>query len=272
MNGADAKKRARTQFAASGDAYVVSTTHAGGSDLDRLIEVVAPEPEERALDIATGGGHVALALAPRMREVVASDLTPEMLATAERFLTARGVGNARFALADAEALPFAGGAFDIVTCRIAPHHFPRPERFVAEVARVLAPGGRFGMVDSTVPVGPLGAIYNAFERARDGSHVRSLTVAEWSEQIVGAGLRLVLVEHFTKRHDFAAWCDRARVADAERPALVALLASAGEAGRSTFGLEFADDRLVAFSDTKSLFLAVKADAAQTIEGTGVRGG
>ena len=76
----------RQQYGSVGDAYIVSKTHASGDDLARLVEAMEPKPDDRLLDIATGGGHVAKAFAPAVALVVASDLTPEMLAGAERFL------------------------------------------------------------------------------------------------------------------------------------------------------------------------------------------
>ena len=105
-----ARELVRRQYGAVGDAYVRSAGHAGGNDLARLVELTAPQNYERVLDIATGGGHVAKAFAPHAAEVVASDLTPEMLATAEAFIRGLGIENVTFALADAENLPFADGS------------------------------------------------------------------------------------------------------------------------------------------------------------------
>jgi protein-L-isoaspartate O-methyltransferase len=98
---ADNRDLVKRQFGAHADRYVASVHHATGESLDRLVALVAPRPEWRALDVATGGGHTALALAPLVREVVATDLTPKMLKAAEEFLRSRGVTNARFREADA---------------------------------------------------------------------------------------------------------------------------------------------------------------------------
>lgn len=253
----DPKARVLRQYGAVGDAYVRSRGHAGGADLARLVEVLAPRPDERLLDVATGGGHVARVFAPHVVEVVASDLTPEMLAQAEAFLAGLGLANVTFALADAEALPFPEASFDLVTCRIAPHHFPHPARFVCEAARVLRPGGRFGLIDSTVPAGALGALFNRFELARDPSHVRSLTVDEWLGAIADAGLAIRGVEHFPKRHDFVDWTDRARLPAEQRPAVAAILLEAGPAAAAAFKLEVDAGTLVAFTDDKVLFVAEK---------------
>ena len=89
--------------------------------------------------------------------------------------------------ADAEELPYADGRSQLVTCRIAPHHFPRIDRFVAESFRVLKPGGLFGLVDNIVPDGEAGDYVNAFEKLRDPSHGRCLTLAEWLAELKKAG-------------------------------------------------------------------------------------
>jgi|SRR5579884_466348 len=254
----EVKERVRQQFAGSGDAYVTSLLHASGPDLARTVELAAPRPGDRLLDIATGGGHVALAFAPLVAAVVASDLTPEMLAQAERFLAAHGIANASFRQADAEQLPFPDACFDIVTCRIAPHHFPHPERFVAEVARVLKPEGRFLLEDSTVPEGDAGVFFNAFERGRDPSHVRSLTIGQWTDLLRASGFAVRAVETFRKRHDFAEWTARSRLPAAERPRLAATMLAASPELQTEFAVERDGDRLIAFTDAKTLFLAVRS--------------
>jgi ubiquinone/menaquinone biosynthesis C-methylase UbiE len=251
------KQRVREQFAGSAADYVASTGHVAGRDLPRMVELVEPRPSDRLLDVATGGGHVARVFGPLVGEVVIADLTPAMLAEAGAFLRSSGLEQLRSAVVDAEALPFRRAAFDVVTCRIAPHHFPRPDRFVAEVARVLKPAGRFALVDSTVPEGVLGAFFNGFEKLRDPSHVRSLTFAEWSTLVAEAGLNLHTVERFPKRHDFDDWTSRARVDPPTRDTLVAMMRGAGLEAERAFRVEWDGDRLDGFTDEKTLFYAVK---------------
>src|SRR5262245_50067909 len=189
------KSLVQEQFGAHAAAYVTSTVHAKGASLARLIELVKPERDWQVLDIATGAGHTALAFAPHVASVIASDLTEPMLEEAAKLATAQGAHNVATAVADAEALPFAAQRFDLVTCRIAPHHFPDIPTFVSEVARVLKPGGSFALVDNIEPdaestpgfvpieLRDAALIYNAFERIRDPSHSRCLGMTEWSELI-----------------------------------------------------------------------------------------
>ena len=215
-------------FGSAAQNYVTSAIHARGDDLARLVELAQPRGHERVLDVATGGGHTALAFAPHVREVVASDLTPRMLAAAERFIRDQGVTNVSFEQADAEALPFADASFDIVTSRIAPHHFPNPQRFVQEVARVLRPGGLFLLDDNMAPEDPeLDAFMNRFEQWRDPSHVRASTISEWSGWMAEAGLRVEHVDPLAaKPYDFADWSARLGMPEAERAALEAWLIQA----------------------------------------------
>src|SRR5215211_6295951 len=228
MESDSIKQLVQDQFGATAQSYVTSQSHAHGADLQRMIELARPRGHEQMLDIATGGGHTVLAFAPHVRVVVATDLTAKMLAAAEVFVRGQGMSNLRFEYADAEALPFAGASFDIVTTRIAPHHFPDPQQYVREVARVLRPGGRFVLDDNMAPDdAELAEFMNRFEQWRDPSHVRAHSVGEWRAWIEAAGMT---VEHADplqrKRYDFPSWSERMHMPAAERAALEAWLIAA----------------------------------------------
>ena len=145
------KDLVQQQFGAHAAAYATSTVHAKGASLGRLVELVKPERNWQALDIATGAGHTAAAFAPHVARVIASDLTEEMLQEAAKLAAGKGFANMETARADAEALPFEDARFDLVTCRIAAHHFPDVPTFVGEVWRVLKAGGTFALVDNISP-------------------------------------------------------------------------------------------------------------------------
>src|SRR5207249_2654858 len=123
-NSNDQKTQVQNYFSRTAESYVASFSHKGGDDLKRLIELGEWNSQQPALDIATGGGHTALAVAPHVAQIMVTDLTPRMLEKAREFLLAQGVTNALFQVTDAEQLPFPAEFFDRVTCRIAPHHFP----------------------------------------------------------------------------------------------------------------------------------------------------
>jgi ubiquinone/menaquinone biosynthesis C-methylase UbiE len=190
----DPKQHSQARFGRFAQTYVQSAGHAKGAELDRLLELAVPQPDWQALDIATGGGHTALKIAPHVHHMIASDLTPRMLEAARGHIAPQAA-NIAFCAADAEALAFADAAFDLVTCRIAPHHFPDLFRFVQECARVLKPGGRLVVQDLTVPDDERAARYvDAFERLRDPSHHRMAAPYEWEGLFLDGGLTIEAVE------------------------------------------------------------------------------
>lgn len=249
---------AREQFGPVAEAYVHSRTHAQGDDLERLVALSGATAGDRVLDIATGGGHTALAMARVAGSVTATDFTPEMLSAAERHIRGLGVENVRFEHADAQALPFSDASFDIATCRIAPHHFPRPRDFVGEAWRVLRSGGRFLLEDSIVPAGEAGTFLNRIEMIRDRSHVRSLAVDEWWSILLDAGFTVLRLETFVKRHELTDWMSRTATPPDAQERVGASLASAPEIARRAYQIEYDDAGApLAFSDHKALFVCAK---------------
>jgi ubiquinone/menaquinone biosynthesis C-methylase UbiE len=203
------KGQVREQFGRTAQAYVESAYHARGPDLARLVELAAPQPTDLALDISAGGGHTALALAPHVAHVIASDLTPAMLAAARAFLASRGVANVAYVVADAEHLPFLDASFDLVTVRMAPHHYADVRAATQEMARVLRPDGRLMLIDSVAPAdAALDVFVNAIERRRDPSHVRSYTEREWLDLLRTAGLVVAHAEQRRTTIDFVDWTAR----------------------------------------------------------------
>ena len=138
---------------------------------EQLRRFVLPRGDERALDVGTGAGTLALALAPLVREVVGVDIVTELLDRAR----AQAPENVTFVEGDATSLPFDAGSFDLACTRRTLHHIAHPERAVAELARVTKPGGRVFVDDQIAPVDPLAALaLDRFEQARDPSHTRTL--------------------------------------------------------------------------------------------------
>ena len=138
------KKLVQQQFGAHAAAYATSKVHAQGASLARLVELIRPQPNWQVLDVATAAGHTAFAFAPHVAHVTATDITPEMLGEAAKLAAAKDIDNVSLEQADAEQLPFAAGSYDLITCRIAPHHFPHIDHFLAAAARVLRPAGLIG--------------------------------------------------------------------------------------------------------------------------------
>ena len=223
----DSKDLSKQRYTDRADAYVSSETHAKHADLDRLVEIAAPQPDWHVLDVATGGGHTALKFAPHVAHVTATDLTPRMLEKARTFISEQGAENVDFKEADAENLPFADAQFDLVTCRIAPHHFPDAFKFVLECARVLKPGGLLLLQDHVLPDDERAADYvDAFEKLRDPSHHQAFPEYAWQGMFLDAGLTVDHTEQLTKRHNFIDWTTRQQCDPATIERLTVLLAQA----------------------------------------------
>lgn len=202
------KTLVQEQFGKTAAHYLTSKPHALGKSLERLVALTAPQKDWRVLDIATGGGHVAYTFAPHVARVWATDITQEMLDMVKLEAAKRGLGNVRTTFAKAETLPFDDGSFDLVTRRIAPHHFDSIPDFLAEAHRVLRSGGTLAVVDNVVPEGPVGDYINAFERFRDPSHLRAWTMEEWRVAISAAGFKLRHEEQLYKTMEFKSWAQR----------------------------------------------------------------
>ena len=196
------------QFGKNAAEYLTSKPHAQGKSLERLVALTNPQKDWRVIDIATGGGHVAYTFAPHVARVWATDITQEMLDQVKAEAAKRGLANIRVAYAKAEALPFEDASFDLVTCRIAPHHFDSIPDFLAEVHRVLKPGAAAAIADNVVPAGAVGDYINAFERLRDPSHLRAWTMQEWRDALKKARLAIGHEEQIYKKMEFKSWASR----------------------------------------------------------------
>jgi SAM-dependent methyltransferase len=183
------------------DAYRSAVEQASGSDLDRIVEWAAGA--RNALDVATGGGHVARRLREAGIEVTTLDPAPGMCPDV---------------VAGAEEIPFEDSCFDVVVTRIAPHHFADVRAAVREIARVAC--------DQVIVEDTLYASDDVeqAERLRDPTHVRSYTEAEWRAVLEEAGLRVEEVELHEKRHPLEAWLARTGCEGEEAERVRALLA------------------------------------------------
>jgi ubiquinone/menaquinone biosynthesis C-methylase UbiE len=169
-------------------------------------EFVRPTGDERALDVGTGAGALALALAPLVREVVGLDPVPELLALAR----ARAAPNSEFVEGDGTALPFPDGDFDLAGTQRTLHHVGRPESVVSELARVTRPGGHVLVIDQLAPDDPTdAAALHEFETVRDPSHMRLLTDAELRELFAANRLTLLRERREDERREVSAYLDLA---------------------------------------------------------------
>ncbi|WP_157215837.1 class I SAM-dependent methyltransferase [Flavisphingomonas formosensis] len=228
----------RRQFGEQAAAYVESSVHAGGEDLDWIEQVAARARPAHALDLGTGGGHVAYRLARQAGRVTASDLAGEMVAAVLATAEGKGLANVAGEIAPAEALPFADAAFDLLACRFSAHHWRDFEAGLREARRVLASGAPALFVDVVAPERPsLDMHLQAVELLRDPSHVRDYRVSEWIAALGRAGFEIRDLRSLRLRMDFPSWTARMRTSELHVAAIRSLqsLASADVAGH--FALE-----------------------------------
>ena len=182
---------ARAQFDATALHYAASVPHATSDSLAVVRKWTAGSRYSSALDIATGPGFTAFAIAPYCNSVIASDISLAMLEQVDSGKVERQLTNIETAIADATDLPFANARFQLVTCRTAPHHFNNMPRFISEVYRTLTPGGKFILVDTTTPEEEEPRDWHhRVESMRDTSHIKALTPAEWTAALQAGGFQV----------------------------------------------------------------------------------
>jgi ubiquinone/menaquinone biosynthesis C-methylase UbiE len=212
----------RKRFAETAGAVAELQDRRAEQTREQVSRLLTLTGEERALDVGTGAGALALALAPLVREVVGIDFVPEILEEARK----RATENAEFLEADAEKLPFPPSSFDLVATARTLHHVPRPEVVLSEMTRVLRPGREMLVVDQLAPVDPLLAIeLNRFEQARDPSTTRILADVDLRTLFDTNNLVLRRSETVVEERDLESYLDLAGCEGEERDAARALAPS-----------------------------------------------
>ncbi len=195
-------------FNALAEKYASSHVHKFGPSLPALLELAAPNADDIALDVATGTGNTALAIAPFVSSVIGLDMAVKMLEQGQKRALEEGVANARFLEGSAEDLPFPDASFTLVTSRHAPHHFRDVPKFLSEVARVLQLGGRFAMADQITQEWQNKAWVDEYQRTRDPSHFTQRTIEEWQDLARDAGLEWVTHRIVPYRLEFEWWTEQ----------------------------------------------------------------
>ncbi|RKF19203.1 class I SAM-dependent methyltransferase [Altericroceibacterium spongiae] len=227
------------QFGSTANAYVTSSVHASGADLDWIAERAHQCRPARALDLGTGGGHVAYALAAHADRVMASDLSPDMLEEVAAEAGRRGIDNIDRTAAPAEKLPFTDEAFDFLTCRFSTHHWQNAQAGLTEARRVLTNGAPALFVDICAPQTSAAADTHlqAVELLRDPSHIRDYTPYEWLNMLGRAGFSVRSFTTARLRMDFTTWTARMQTPDTHIAAIRALQSCASSDVTSLFAIE-----------------------------------
>ena len=224
MASDDYKAKSQIQFGAAVEGYATSDIHSAGESLGLLVDLIPTEKNWRVLDVATGAGHTAFAFSPHVASVVATDITDAMLEKTAELARDKGLANVETKRADAESLPFDDASFDLVTCRLAHHHFPNPQHAIDEMARVLKPQGWIGFADNYTVEAPNAAVaYNAYERLRDPSHHEVLPRSQLENLFASARLSIQQRRFLTKEFEFQKWADRQHVSDDDKLRLLQMM-------------------------------------------------
>ena len=232
----------RASFAPVAANYASAKFHTSPERLREVLELADPQPPDLALDVATGTGNTALALAPYVSRVVGLDLTREMLDQARRLTKEKSIANAEWVIGDACRLPFGDEAFDLYTVRAAPHHFHDFDAFLSETLRVLKPGKHAAFVDCAPPAAARELMHEV-EVRRDPSHVRSLTVAEWTERLERAGFVVEFAHSRELDWDYDDWMHNMAVEPRLAADLARLIESAEGEARAQLHPERRDGKL-----------------------------
>ena len=249
--------RVREEFTRQAETLSVAAAFTDAGVLERIRTAVAPTQSMRILDVGCGPGILAAALAPHAGEVVAYDLTPEMLEKARRRCQEAGLQNVRFELGKAENLPFAAENFDVVVTRLTLHHFPDPQVVVGEMARVTGPRGKVVVADVVSSENAQDAeLHNALEILRDPSHVRMLPPSEILRLLGGHGLRVAETSAWEMPREFDEWIRITNAPERRDPLLTVMRALAQAGIRAGIDLEVSGNT-VTFKHHWLLVTAVK---------------
>ena len=221
-----------SQQAALWDSYIRS----GGNEevLSWNIGRLDLRSDMRALDVAAGTGVVARAMAARVAQAVAVDVTPEMVAQGRQLAAAEGLSNVAFDEGDARNLPYDDAGFDVVTCRLAMHQFEDPERCLRELVRVCRPGGQVAIIDITTSDDTATAeTHNRLERLRDPSHTNALSASRLQEMAERCGLDIFDASYFDVQRNLESWMDLTQTPSESRIAILKELQRELDGGPAT---------------------------------------
>ena len=207
-------------FSKNADLYRTSRAHSDLEDLEQSLEHLPAVTGLEVLDVATGTGHTAFFFARKQAHVFGVDINEEMLRVAQEESDSKSL-SVRFLKCPVEDLMFDDEKFDLVTCRLAAHHFPSPLNFLSEAHRVLRKGGHLLLIDNVVPDGDTEAAewINSYETRRDETHEKCLSPQDWKSALGEAGLTLVSSTAFPKTLQYDPWMERMSKEAGEKDAL-----------------------------------------------------
>ena len=241
QRGRPSARDTQSQYARQAARYAESSLHRRGESLDTVRHLAAATGRDTVLDLGTGAGFTAFAVAADAGRVVAADLTPEMLGQAQRLARERRLdAKLEWAVAAAERLPFPDDTFPVITCRYASHHFHDLPGALAELARVMQPGGRLVLCDVVAPEAPgMVELMNQLEQVRDPTHVWDYPLSRWRQELLpAAGLEVADVMPGKNPQLFSEWVHRAGTPPEGVEQLIRMFTRASEEARSAFEIHW----------------------------------
>jgi len=233
----DHEDRVRDEFTRQAETFSASAAITDTALTQRFVTALGEAVSGSVLDVACGPGILSAAIAKAARDVVAFDLTPQMLKKAAQRCAEAGLDNVTFREGNATELPFTDAAFDAVVTRLSVHHFDRPSRVIEEIFRVLRPGGSFVIADVISSELPAEAeLQNAIEILRDPSHVRMLPGSELTSLVRNAGFAIESVTTWDKPREFEEWMGIVNDASRAPPLRVVVRALANAGASAGMGL------------------------------------
>lgn len=240
-----------------GDNYAASNVHKFGPSLAKLITLARPNEHDVCLDIGTGAGHTAAALAQTAKKVFGLDPSEGMRKAAQE--TYGHLANLEFVPGSSEETGFPDNTFDIITARHTLHHHPSMPRTLAEIKRVLKPGGRLVIVDEITPNENVNDWYHALEVTRDPTHFRAYYVNEWKAFIREANLTWILGDTETiYRLEVESWIERMKPSAKQAENVRQLFRDANLEAQNIFNIVYQDNSAVTFDMPMLVMLAVKS--------------
>jgi SAM-dependent methyltransferase len=209
MTRSDIKTSVHEQFSLAAASYAASEIHANGVDLPVMLQQANLIGDELVLDAGTGAGHAAILFAPHVQQIIAIDLSTQMLEQGQISAAKRKIPNVSFVLGDVEQLQYEDETFDLVVSRYSAHHRPNPQKGINEIHRVLKPEGRLLLGDIvSIEDFAVDTFLQTIEMLRDKSHVRDHTVAQWRSMLHAAGFTAEYVHSWGAEIEFQSWIER----------------------------------------------------------------
>lgn len=241
-----------------GSNYASSEVHKQGPSLFKLLELARANPNDTCLDIGTGTGHTAAALAKTAKYVYGLDPSVGMRQAATELYS--GISNLEFVDGTSENTNYPNNHFDIVTARHTLHHHPSMPKTLTEIKRVLKPGGRLIIVDEITPNSELNDWYHELEITRDPTHIRSYYLSEWQEFINSAGLKWIVGDAKTSYQlDIEKWIMRMKPSPEQANKVRQLFAEASPLAKTVFNIQYKDGLALSFKIPMAVILAVKPE-------------